>query len=163
MSALRLFAALWLAASLAGCGFHPRGAVVAPSADLQPLQLSGLAAAHPFMRVLRRQLTEAGVQLAESREAAVRLRILDLDRKRRVFSVNANNKAVEYEFVYRLRWRLEKPPGTVILRPEPLVERRIVYEPGGELLGRVREAGLREQDVHADLAARLIRRLAAAP
>ncbi len=159
----RLIRLVLLAVWLTGCGFHPRGAVVAPSAALQPLQLSGLAAAHPFMRVLRRQLAEAGVRLAESQPAAARVRIIDLDRKRRVFSVNANNKAVEYEFVYRLRWRLEKPPGTVVLRPEPLVERRIVYEPGGELLGRVREAELRQEDVYADLAARLIRQLAAAP
>jgi outer membrane lipopolysaccharide assembly protein LptE/RlpB len=88
------------------------------------------------------------------------VRIRRLQRERRVFSVNANNKVVEYEIRYRLAYRLEQPPGTTVVTPEPLLARRIIYEPGGELLGRVREAELREQDVYADLARRLIRQLA---
>jgi len=148
-------------ALLAACGFQPRGEVPAPGADLQPLALTGLNPGHDFMRELRRQLQLAGVTLAETPDqAAAVVRIRRLDQDRRVFSVNADNKVVEYEILYRLAYRLERPPGHPLDRPDPLLARRIIYEPGGQLLGRVREAELRQQDVYADLARRLIRQLA---
>ncbi len=147
---------------LAGCGFHPRGELPRPPAKMEPVYLAGLADANPFMRVLRRELEQSGVQLADNpKKAGGVIRVRRLDRQRRVFSVNANNKVVEYEILYTLWFSAEQPPGTRILDAPPLQARRIIYEPGGELLGRVREAELREADVYADLARRLIRQLAA--
>jgi len=160
---LRSLAGIFLAAAvlLSGCGFHPRDALPRPPARMEPVYLAGLADSHPFMRVLRRELEQSGVKLAENRKSAGGvIRIRRLDRQRRVFSVNANNKVVEYEILYTLKFAAEQPPGTSFLEPPPLEARRIIYEPGGELLGRVREAELREKDVYADLARRLIRQLA---
>ena len=146
---------------LAGCGFQPRGELPRPPADMQPLYLAGMADSHPFLRELRRELQESGTRLADERsEAKGVIRIRRLHKERRVFSVNANNKVVEYEILYTLKFVAERPPGKRVLDAPPLEARRIIYEPGGQLLGRVREADLRERDVYADLARRLIRQLA---
>ncbi|RTZ73457.1 MAG: hypothetical protein DSZ00_06435 [Gammaproteobacteria bacterium] len=153
---------LVVAVLLSACGFHPRGEITRPPADMQPLLLVGLPDYNDFMRELRRQLEQAGVSLAQGqKDAASVVRIKQLKKERRVFSVNADNKAVEYEILYILKFVAEQPPGTRLLDPPPLEARRIIYEPGGQLLGRVREAELREADVYADLARRLIRQLAA--
>lgn len=152
---------LALAFFLSACGFQPRGQLIRLPAEMQPLYLAGLPESHDFMRELRHQLQLSGVQVAKQREeAAALLRIHRLERDREVFSVNANNKAVEFELVYRLAFSLASPPGTPPRKGEPLVARRIIYEPGGELLGRVREAEMREKDVYRDLARRLMRQLA---
>lgn len=156
----RLFVVLALL--LPACGFQPRGQLVHLPAAMQPLFLTGLPESHEFMRVLRQALYRDGIRLARSkREAGALLSIRHLKREREVFSVNANNKAVEYELVYRLTFSLQAPPGSTPRKGEPLIVRRIIYEPGGELLGRVREARMREKDVYHDLARRLIRQLAA--
>lgn len=153
---------LLLALLLAGCGFQPRGQIVHLPESMQPLFLAGLPESHEFMRALRQELERDGVRLAQSSDqAGALLRIRRLERDREVFSVNANNKAVEYELVYRLAFSLQAPPGSEPRKGEPLLARRIIYEPGGELLGRVREAKMREKDVYHDLARRLIRQLAA--
>lgn len=128
--------------------------------ELQPLRLTGLADYHPFMRELRHQLELAGAQLTEDPEQAKSLVRVRVRREGRVFSVNANNNAVEYEYLFTLDFDVESPPGTR-LNSERIQTRRIVYAPGGELLGRVREGEMRERDVYSELAQRLIRRLSA--
>ena len=154
----------WLGAllllALSACGFHPRGEAVTVPAGLQPLYLAGLPDYHPFMRELRRRLEQRGVRLADAPADAGGVVRISLKRESRIFSVNANNQAVEYEYLFTLGFRAEQPPGTAAGKGE-LQARRIVYAPGGELLGRVREGQMREKDVYADLARRLIRRLAA--
>ncbi len=145
---------------LAGCGFHLRGAVPRPPAEMEPLWLAGLADYHPFVRELRRQLEWSGARLAGSAQEAGGVLRLSLSQESRVFSVNAYNSAVEYEYLFVLHYRTEHPPGT--LRDEGRLEsRRIVYAPGGELLGRVREGEMRQRDVYRELAGRLLQRLAA--
>ncbi len=144
----------------AGCGFHPRGVVAGPPASLQPLWLSGLAEYHEFMRELRAQLHQAGTRLADDAAEAKGVLRLRLQEEGHVFSVNANNAAVEYEYLFTLHYTAEAPSGERLGEGE-IKTRRIVYAPGGELLGRVREAEQRRRDVYAELASRLMQRLSA--
>ena len=145
---------------LTACGFHPRGAMVQVPQKMQPVRLIGLQEYHPFMRELRHQLELADVRLTDDPAGAKSLVRVQLRREGRVFSVNANNNAVEYEYLFTLDFDVESPPGTR-LNSERIQTRRIVYAPGGELLGRVREGEMRERDVYSELAQRLIRRLSA--
>ncbi|HHH12821.1 MAG TPA: hypothetical protein ENJ98_01150 [Thiolapillus brandeum] len=160
MTMRRYYLLLLAVLLLAGCGFQPRGEVTRPPAAMEPLLLRGLAEHHPFLRELRRQLERAGVQLATSADEAGGVLRISLKQESRIFSVNANNAAVEYEYLFTLRFDAEQPPGTSAGSGE-LQARRIVYAPGGQLLGRVREGEMRRRDVYSDLARRLIRRLAA--
>ncbi len=145
---------------LTACGFHPRGAMVQVPQKMQPVRLTGLQEYHPFMRELRHQLELSGAQLTGDPAQAGSLIRIRLHRDDRVFSVNADNHAVEYEYLFTLDFDVESPPGTR-LNSERIQTRRIVYAPGGELLGRVREGERRERDVYSELAQRLIRRLSA--
>jgi len=155
---------LGLVLLLTACGFHPRGESARPAAAISPVFLSGLPEHNPFVRELRRQMQLGGIRLTEERsQAATILHLGKLDRKRSVFSVNANNKAVEYEVRRSLRFSVEHPPGNKLLNDQDLSTGYIVYNPGGELLGRTREEELRTRDAYRELARRLVTRLGKLP
>ncbi len=157
---IKIFILCLVSLLLAACGFHPRGTMVHLPERMQPVRFIGLADYHPLMRELRRQLHTAGVKLAEGDEAPASVVRLILRQEGHIFSVNGNNAAVEYEYTYTLNYHVETPPGSQA-RGGELETRRIVYAPGGELLGRVREGEVRERDVYSELAQRLIQRLSA--
>ena len=145
---------------LNACGFHPREEAARPAAAISPVFIAGVPQHNPFVRELRHQLQLSGVSLAATRDqAATVLDLGELDHQRSVFSVNANNKVVEYEIERGLRFSVERPAGNTVLKNQQLSTRYIVYDPGGQLLGRTREAELRAQDAYRELAQRLINRL----
>ena len=145
---------------LGACGFQPRGESARPAASISPLFITGLPQHHLLVRELRRQLQISGVSLAaEQDQAATILHLGRPDRKRSVFSVNANNKAVEYEIRHSLRYSIEHPPGNMLRKHQQLTSAYIIYNPGGQLLGRTREAEQRSQDAYHELAQRLVNQL----
>ncbi|WP_456379320.1 LPS-assembly lipoprotein LptE [Thiolapillus sp.] len=145
---------------LSACGFQPRGESARPAASISPLFITGLPQHHPLVRELRQQLQINGVSLAAGQnQAATILRLGKPQRKRSVFSVNANNKAVEHEIRHSLRYSIEHPPGNKVLEHQPLTASYITYNPGGQLLGRTREAQQRSQDAYRELAQRLVYQL----
>jgi LPS-assembly lipoprotein len=150
---------LLLALVLSACGFHPRG-VQGDARAAGPVLIAGLPAGNLFVRELRHQLKLAGVAVTDNPDqAATVLRLWPVDRERALFSVNANNKAVEYEIRLRLPFRIEHPPGRKG-EMRYLESRYLAYDPGGQLLGRTREAKLRQDDAYRDMARRLIDHLA---
>ncbi|BAO45639.1 LPS-assembly lipoprotein LptE [Thiolapillus brandeum] len=156
------FFVLALTLFLGACGFHPRGGNGVDASGAGPVFIVGLAPGNLFVRELRHQLQLVDVAVTDdSSEAATVLRLGEIDRKRAVFSVNANNKVVEYEIRLRLPFRIEHPPGRKA--EEQYLERRyLAYDPGGQLLGRTREARLRQNDAYREMARQLIQRLARA-
>ncbi len=153
-----------LALFLTACGFHPRGESARPSAAVSPVFITGLAASHPFVRELIHELQLSGVRVTPvADQAATILHLGRLDQQRSVFSVNANNKAVEHEIRRSLRFSVEHPPGSRVIDNQELSTRYIVYDPGGQLLGRTREAELRTRDAYRELAQRLVTRLSKMP
>lgn len=157
MSKLKILYLLLPLLLLSACGFHPRGESARPAAGISPVYISGLPARNPFVKELRHQLQISGVTLTGQRDqAATLLHLGKLDRKRSVFSVNANNKVVEYEIRRKLSFSIERPPGSPVLSNQELSTGNIVYDPGGELLGRTREAELRTADSYRELAQQLI-------
>lgn len=150
---------LLLGLSLSACGFHARGQSGAGASAAGPVLIAGLPAGNLFVRELRHQLQLADVAITDNPgDAATVLRLGPVDRKRSVFSVNANNKVVEYEIRLRLPFRIEHPPGRKG-EMQYLESRYLAYDPGGQLLGRTREARLRQDDAYRDMSRRLIDRL----
>ena len=145
---------------LSACDFHPRGESARPAATISPVYITGLTDRNPFVQELIHQLQLSGVNITSTEEdAATILHLGSLKQQRNVFSVNANNKVVEHEITRSLHFSAEHPPGSRVIDNQELSPRYIVYNPGGELLGRTREAELRKQDAYRELAQRLVTRL----
>ena len=156
----RTAALIWLPLVLTACGFHPRGESARPSSVISPVYITGLSDRNPFVQELIHQLQLNGISITSTADnAASILHLSRLKQHRSVFSVNANNKAVEHEITRSLHFSVEHPPGNRVLNDQELSTRYIVYNPGGELLGRTREAELRRQDAYRELAQRLLSRL----
>lgn len=142
---------------LAGCGFQPRGSVPAPAAALTPLAISGIDADTPLYLALQRRLGDALSK--DPAQAAAVLVISDRRSRRELLTVDARNKANEYELSESLRFVIRH--GGEETLPQLLSASRIHYEPGSAVLARSREEAELRQAMRDQLADQLLHRLAA--
>ncbi len=162
LNILRWLPLIFVLLSLSACGFHPRGQAMAPSTQLSPVLVSGLPAHHPFYRELTHQLELSGVDLTTDQQAAsTLLKIHSQKTNRRILSVNARNKTVEYEIEESLEYSIQHPQGASVGEHQFLKANRILFNPGIQILGRDREETLLRADMHKQLARLLINQLAA--
>jgi LPS-assembly lipoprotein len=162
----------WLAAlfvivavlAVAGCGFQPRGATgpLAAGQIPQPLFVTGLDRHAGLRRELLRQLEAAGVAVApDAATAAATLRLGGQASRSNLLSVDARNKALEFELSESVVIDLVSADGSTLIDAESLAARRIQYRPRDDVLAGTNEADLLRQDMHRDLARRILLRLAA--
>ena len=153
---------LFLSLLLSACGFQPRGQVPQLQNLPQPVYISGVQAYSPLHRELSSQLRQAGVALAgDGKSAASLLRIHDRSSRRRVFSVDSNNRAVEFELEESLRFSLRHAAQGELIEDQTVRVLRILYRPGSEVLAREREETQLREDMRRELVGRIIRRLQA--
>lgn len=146
----------------AGCGFKLRGSY-GISEVMQPLYLQ---ASGDFGRVLESNLATGGVELADSpANAASVLEVRSAQDDRRTLAIDEEGRVDEYEVVFRVTWRLAA--GEARSDDEPLIGeteygagRSFVFDPESRLAADDEEEVLIEE-LHADLADRILRRLAA--
>ncbi len=156
----RLSLLLVLALLLTACGFHLRGAGIDLGHLPQPLQLVGVDPYSALGRELRRQLREAGVRLDEHADGAGSvLRIADARSERRLLSLDARNRAAEYELSEILRYSLRSGGRTT--PQQTLRVTRILRQPSNELLARQREERRLREEMRRELVRQLIQQLAA--
>ncbi len=156
-------AVLLLALLVAGCGFQPRGQALRLSGIPAPLLISGIPPYSPLQRALARELEAAG--MAVTGERAQSAAVLSVGRwrsERRVLSVDSRNKAVEYELAESARFALRSADGRELVPAQTARVLRIQFQPGDAILASDREAELVREDMRAELAAQIVRRLAAA-
>jgi LPS-assembly lipoprotein len=147
---------------ISGCGFQPRGHSATGGAIPGPVYVSGIATHSDLHRELYRQLKIAGSEIAPSAaEGAYLLHISDVDRDKRLLSVNSRNKAVEYELIESATFGLRSKAGQQLVAPQRVTVLRIQYRPELAVLGSNREAVLLRQDMREELAGRIIQRLSA--
>jgi LPS-assembly lipoprotein len=148
-----------LIGGLSGCGFRLRGPIALP-AEAEPiyLQANGLIA-----QALAERLAASAVSVAPSpQEAGVILRILDESQRSRVVAVDRAGKALAYGLVYRVRFEAVDARGEPILAPQGLsLERTFDDNPDVAVLGKRLESTLIYQDLAADAADQVLRRLRA--
>lgn len=145
-----------------GCGFQPRGHSTAGGDMPSPVYISGIATFSDLHRELYRQLKIAGAEIAPSAaEGTYILQISDVDRDRRLLSVNSRNRAVEYELIESATFGLRSKAGQQLVAPQRVTVLRIQYRPELAVLGSDREAVLLRQDMREELAGRIIQRLSA--
>lgn len=155
---------VFLALTLSGCGFQPRGLTTTLSGVPSPVFVSGITSYSDLYRELGLQLKIAGVELVPSAaESASVLRITGVDSEARVLSVNSRNKAVEYELEESASFSLLASDGRELIKTQRVAVLRIQYRPEIGVLGSDREGELLRRDMRRDVAGRIVRRLAALP
>lgn len=150
---------LLLTTLLAGCGFQPRGELPQLQAQLSPMQIRGIGVAHQFRRTLEDRLAIAGVSLATDKDVASVLQFYRVKFDRQTLSVDDRNKTVEYEISVRADFSLKSTQGDIQLPRQSMAVRRILFNPGTDLLGRTQEEELLRRDMYKELSNQLIVRL----
>ena len=156
----RWMAASLVAAGLAGCGFQLRRP---PELQLKRVFLAGFDAYSPMGDELRRQLRASpGVVLTETTASAdVVLDVLEDAREQVVAASTAAGQVRELTLRARLRFKARTPAGRELIPPAELTLTRDVSYSETTALAKEQEIALLFRSMHTDLAAQVLRRLAA--
>ncbi|MFO0450188.1 MAG: LPS assembly lipoprotein LptE [Pseudomonadota bacterium] len=161
MTRPRALAAAGLALALAACGFHLQGTARLPP-TLERTYLAGDRYTE-FNRALTDSLRVAGVRLATAQDDATAVvELLEDDTGQRVLSVSARNTPGEYEVYYTVRYRVTAA-GRELLPAQSLTLTREYSFDETALLAKEREQELLREALARELAALVMRRLAALP
>ena len=150
-----------LAAALAvcGCGFHLEGRVPLPQSMQRPY-IEAADQQSDFVQSLRRQMLIAGAQPVDSAEqASAVVNILSDDVAPRVLSVSAQNRPVEYQVTYTVRFSVTAG-GKELLAPQRISAMRSYSFDESLLLAKQHEEAILQQAMGQDLADVVMRRLA---
>ena len=159
--ALRYLVVVLVAAALeSGCGFRPRGSVTLPENFRQvyveaPVQISDELAVF---------LVSGGAVISESStDADAVIGVRSEAFQDRVVSVDASTgKAREFELLYSLDFSVRMKDGSMLVKPEHMVVRRVyVFDPTA-VLGATYNVEALHEDMRRDAAERIIRRMEAA-
>ncbi|MFA5530100.1 MAG: LPS assembly lipoprotein LptE [Thiohalomonadaceae bacterium] len=157
MSRWRAVWVLGLAAALAGCGFHLRGAAVLPE-EMVRTELRGALPEGPLGIELAQVLRNAGGALVGPGEGGTAvLHIVNERFDRRVASVGAAGKASEYELRYALKAVLRTPEGkNMAPQQSAVVVRTYGFDPAN-VLGASNEEELLRGEMRRQAVRQLLR------
>lgn len=153
----RTFCLLPAAALLSACGFQLRRARTMPFTSIYLPAIGGELGTR-----IRQGLQDSGVEIVpDVKQAEVRLDMAVAGRDREILSLSGAGKVREYEIIQRIRFALYAADGSVRLAPVTLEARRDYTYDDALLLAKEQEEALLWQDIDADLARRVLDRLAA--
>jgi LPS-assembly lipoprotein len=155
--AARFAACLFLAALLAGCGFHLRG-----TADL-PFKTIAVPGDTPLGMELQRGIaagTNAKVVPQDENPQAI-LALLGETQDKLILSLNAQGQVTEYELRYRVSFRVFSPKGTDYIPASQITLRRPITF-NDQVLAKETESDLIYREMRQDMVQLIMRRLAAA-
>jgi LPS-assembly lipoprotein len=152
---------VWLigvALLLSGCGFHLEGRVPLPQSIRRPyIQASDQQS--DFFQSLRRQMLISGAHPVDSpNQATAVVNILEDAVTRRVLSVSAQNRPVEYQVTYTVRFSVIAG-GRELLPPQQVSAMRSYSFDESLLLAKEHEQTILQQAMGQDLADIVMRRL----
>jgi LPS-assembly lipoprotein len=161
LSGAARIARVWLiglALLFAGCGFHLEGRVALP----QPIRRPYIQAADQqsdFFQSLRRQMLISGAHPVDSpNQATAVVDILEDAVTRRVLTVSAQNRPVEYQVTYTVRFAVTAG-GRELLPPQQVSAMRSYSFDETLLLAKEHEQAILQQAMGQDLADIVMRRL----
>jgi LPS-assembly lipoprotein len=144
--------------AVGGCGFALRRA---PALPFRSIALVGFAPDSPLAAELRARLAEsAQVQAAPARADAV-LQALTDARERVVVASTATGQVRELQLRVRLRFRVSTPAGRELLPPAELLLVRDMSYSESVALAKEQEQAQLYRAMDEDIAAQVLRRLAA--
>ena len=147
-------------AALAGCGLRLQGREAAPQA-FSSACIEAQDTQSDFVQALSRSLAASGVRLeGDPARAEAIVRVSRDEVKERVLSVSARNIPREYELAYRVEFSVQKGGAELLAPREVLLSRDFTFDET-ILLAKEREQRLLEDALARDLAAIVMRQLAA--
>ena len=158
ISRRRLLLAAIAAATLAACGFQPRGHARLPFSSLYVQA----AANTPLGQELRRTLRASDVRLEESPEkAAAALVVLSELREKEILSLGGTGRVREYQLRYRLAYQVTDAKGATITPPTEILLKRDISFNDNEAIAKESEEAMLYRDMQTDAVQQLLRRLQA--
>ncbi|SRR5579883_82588 len=136
----RLLLTMLLVLTLAGCGFHPRGALpLAP-----PLHYLYLRSSDPYgdlSRNLKKTLEYQGVHFTYcANRANVVLEIISESTNDQLLSVSASQQTRQYNLTLTVIFQLTTPSGLVLVPPQTVTEIRTMPIQSNQILAGSNEA-----------------------
>ena len=155
-------AVLAAAAALAGCGFDRRRA---PEFTFSTIALAGFAPRSTLAEELKRQIaTSPTTRVVDAAaQAQVVLEALADSRDRSVVASTASGQVREITLRARLEFRLRSHAGKVLIAPTEIVLSRDMSYNESAALAKEQEEGFLFRAMQGDIAAQVMRRLAAVP
>ncbi len=147
------------ATALAGCGFELRQA---PKLPFHSMALVGFAPQSTLGTLLRLQLAASSVQvLAAPARADAVLEALADGREKSVVASTAAGQVREVQLRVKLRFRVATPSGKLLLAADELLLTRDMSYSETVALAKMQEEALLYRAMEDDIAAQVLRRLAA--
>lgn len=142
--------ALLLLLSLAGCGFHLRGAMSVPP-EMARTYIATSDRHSLFYRKLQRSLRSSGIELVDTPgNATAVFSIVADDTGQRVLSVSARNVPREFEVYYAVVYRVQTPERTLMPSREQVLTRDYTWDET-LVLGKEKEEALLREAIADDL------------
>lgn len=157
---LRVLTPLFLLALLSSCGWQLRGSARLPEA-MALTYVDTEDRYSDFNRALQDSLRASGARVAENRrDATAIVRILEDESGQRVLAVSARNTPEEYQVFYAIEYSVSNQAGELI-EPQRLELTREYSYDATAVLAKQREQAILREALARDLAALVVRRLAA--
>ncbi|MBI5918792.1 MAG: hypothetical protein HY849_05405 [Nitrosomonadales bacterium] len=154
---MRRFFILLFALSLSACGFHLRGQAKLPFTSVYVQAMNERA---PLVLELKRDLEANGIQISESPEQAqLVLEIVRELPERKILSLGATGRVLEYQLVYRVSLRAHDQKQVDWLPADELILRRDFTYDDTKVLSKQQEEILLYEHMRSDMVQQIIRRL----
>jgi LPS-assembly lipoprotein len=158
---VRAFAALFLAALLASCGFKLRG-----SGDQYNMPFHSIYLAFPDTSPLgielKRNLRALGAEIeTDPAKSEALFDVLSESRGKSILSLNSLGRVREYLLTYTLVFRVRDASGKELLGPTEITLKRNLAFSEQQVLAKESEEALLYRDMQSDLVQQILRRLAA--
>ena len=158
-SPLSLILALILAATLAGCGFHLRGA----GSSKLPYKTMYIALPETAeVNIwLQRYINASGSTeiVADAKTADATFQQLADSRQKTILSVNEQGRVREYRLQLNYTFRVVNQQGQVLVEPNEINLNRDISFDDSNILAKDLEEGLLWRDMNSDLVNQIMRRL----
>ena len=158
-SPLSLILALILAATLAGCGFHLRGA----GSSKLPYKTMYIALPETAeVNIwLQRYINASGSTeiVADAKTADATFQQLADSRQKTILSVNAQGRVREFRLQLNYTFRVVNQQGQVLVEPNEINLNRDISFDDSNILAKDLEEGLLWRDMNSDLVNQIMRRL----
>lgn len=165
----RLLLSIALAAGLAGCGFHPRNALMLP-ADVPAVQVTSNVPYSELTKLLERNLRASGAQIitaagsadaqaAELAEDAARLQVLSERWGDLPIAIDGRGRAQEYRMRYAAIFVFKRADGSVLVPQQVIELSRDYVAPPTDATGTTTEREILATELRREMAASILRRI----
>ena len=147
-----------LCSFLLGCGFQLRGTESA-SIPFESIYITGRGKA--LITELKHSIQRSSNTLVLNKplDAEATLHIISTPPRKHIWSISGSGRVREFQFRYRVSYRLADSKGLEIVPPGVVNLSRIMPYADAQVLGKKGETKLLEREMYRDAAQQIIRRL----